>query len=67
MEGGDGGRSYYSPGTQLVCGRPRLEPPVSILHSQKTLMPLKITEHKELEHTVKCAPELVSINQKLTN
>lgn len=59
------GRSCYSPGTQLVGGRPRLEPRVSILHSQKTLTSLKITEHKELGHAISCAPEFVSIKWKL--
>lgn len=45
-----GGRLCYSPGTQLVRDRPRLEPQVSILCFQKTLTSLKITEHKELGH-----------------
>lgn len=57
-------RSCDSPGTQLVCGRPRLEPRVSILDSQKTLLFLKITEHNELGHTIHCAPEFVSIKWK---
>lgn len=57
----DGGSSCYSPGKQLVHGRPRLEARVSILHSQKPLTTLKITGQKELEHTVKYTPEWGSI------